>query len=72
MHSTKSLFRSSGAENDYNDFYNSFVNAPGFYAIINLAEGGEFPQVFDYSNTFVDGQPQYLIVDSAKVYQYTS
>ena len=72
MHSTKVLFRSSGAENDYNDFYNSFVNAPGFYAIINLAEGGEFPQVFDYSNTFVDGQPQYLIVDSAKVYQYTS
>jgi len=71
MHSTKSLFSSAGAGNDYDDFYNSFVNAPGFYAIINLAEGGQFPQCFDYSCTFVDGQPQYVIVDSAKVYQYS-
>jgi len=71
MHSTKSLFKSSGAGNDYYDFYNSFVHADGFYTIINLAEGGEFPQCFHPSCTFVDGHRQYLVVDSAKVYQYS-
>jgi len=70
MHSTKSLFKSAGAGNDYDDFANSFISAKGFYAIINLAEGGEFPQCFDYSCTFVDGQPQFVVIDSAKVYQY--
>jgi len=68
MHTTKSLFASSGAGNDYSEFYNSFVNANGFYAIVNLAEGGDFPQCFDPSCVFVDGQAQYIVIDSAKVY----
>lgn len=68
MYTTKSLFSSAGSANDYNDFYNSFINANGFYAIINLAEGGQFPGCFDPSCVFVDYQPQYVIVDSAKVY----
>lgn len=70
MHTTKSLFRSAGSGNDYNDFYNSFVNANGFYAIVNLAEGGQFPGCYDYSCVFVDGQPQYVVIDSATVYGY--
>jgi len=68
MHTTKSLFKSHGAANDYRDFYNSFVNARGFYAIVNLAEGGDFPQCYDYSCVFIDGYPQYVVIDSAKVY----
>lgn len=68
MHTTKSLFKSKGDANDYSDFYNSFANSRGFYAIVNLAEGGNFPQCYEYSCVLIDGQPQYVVIDSAKVY----
>jgi len=51
---------------DYHEFYNSFMGN-GFYMIINLAEGGDMPGTND---VFVDGQPQYVIVKSAKVYGF--
>ena len=66
-HYTKSLLRSYGAGNDYDVFYNSFINAKGFYAIINLAQGGMFPNCYSASCALLNG-PQYVIVDSAKVY----
>merc|ERR1712038_1329033 len=49
MHTTAILSEAAGDGNDYKDFYNSFVESNGFYAVINLAEGGVFPQCFDYS-----------------------
>ena len=52
--------------NDYWDFYNSF-NGEGFSVLINLAEGGNFPGT---SDALIDGQPQLLVVKSAKVYGF--
>ena len=51
---------------DYYDFFNSF-NGEGFSLLINLAEGGVFPGTQD---VLVDGQPQYVVVKSAKVYGF--
>lgn len=68
MHTTSALLEAAGEGNDYQDFYNTFVESKGFYAVINLAEGGVAPQCLDYSCVFVDDRNQYLIVDSAKVY----
>ena len=51
---------------DYWDFYNSF-NGEGFSVLINLAEGGNFPGT---SDALIDGQPQLLVVKSAKVYGF--
>ena len=64
-HHTKSLYHGRGQ--DYHEFYNSFVNANGFYAIINLAEGGDWPNCHHDYCVLTNGD-QYLIVDSAKVY----
>ena len=64
-HHTKSLFHGRGQ--DYHEFYNSFVNANGFYAIINLAEGGDWPNCHHDYCVLTSGD-QYLVVDSAKVY----
>ena len=63
-HSTLVLFESGN--NDYYDFYNSF-NGEGFSLLINLAEGGAFPGT---SDALVDGQPQHIVVKSAKVYGF--
>ena len=52
--------------NDYWDFYNSF-NGEGFSVLINLAEGGNFPGT---SDALIDGQPQLLVVKSAKLYGF--
>jgi len=68
MHTTKSLFKTRGDGNDYSDFYDSFVNSKGFYAIVNLAEGGSFPNCYEYECVLVDHEPQYVVIDSAKVY----
>ena len=51
---------------DYYDFLNSF-NGEGFSLLINLAEGGNFPGT---SDVLVDGQPQYVVVQSAKAYGF--
>ena len=64
-HYTKSLQK--GTDDDYEDFYNSFVNANGFYAIINLAQGGDWPGC-KKSSCLLNSGDQYVIVDSAKVY----
>jgi len=68
MHTTKTLFKNRGDAHDYSDFYDSFVNSKGFYAIVNLAEGGSFPQCYEYDCVFVNDKPQYVVIDSAKVY----
>ena len=52
--------------NDYWDFYNTF-NGPGFYLILNLAEGGDFPGT---SDVLVDEQPQYMVIQSVKSYGF--
>ena len=44
------------------------MNSKGFYAVINLAEGGTFTGCYSYSCVLVNDEPQYLIIDSAKVY----
>ena len=62
-HTTFSLF--SWGSQDYWDFYNSF-NQGGFYLIVNLAEGGNWPG----NNVFPDKQPQYMRIKSAKVYGF--
>jgi len=64
-HYTKSLQKGTG--DDYEEFYNSFINHKGFYAIINLAEGGVWPGCEDHSCLLNSGD-QYVIVESAKVY----
>ena len=63
-HTTLSLFKNGN--NDYYDFFNSF-NGEGFSLLINLAEGGVFPGGPD---CLVDGQPQYVVVQEAKVYGF--
>ena len=63
-HTTLSLFRNGNY--DYYDFLNSF-NGEGFSLLINLAEGGNFPGT---SDVLVDGQPQYVVVQSAKAYGF--
>jgi len=63
-HTTKVLLKDSNS--DYNDFYNSF-NDEGFAMLINLAEGGAMPQT---DEVFVDGQPQYMNINSVKVYGF--
>ena len=65
-HTTQVILRN--ANHDYYDFYNSF-NGAGFFLIINLAQGGEFPQVFD-KNQCLQGGNQYVRVKSAKVYGF--
>ena len=62
---TKSLY--SGTGDDYEVFYNSFINHKGFFAIINLAEGGDWPGCLDHSCLLNSGD-QHVIVESAKVY----
>ena len=64
-HTTKSLFKNGN--NDYDDFFDSF-NSEGFSLLINLAQGGQFPQVFNPNDCFVDGKPQYIRIKSVKVY----
>ena len=64
---TKSLFKNGN--NDYLDFFNSF-NSEGFSLLINLAQGGEFPQVFNSNDCFVDGKPQFIRIKSVKVYGF--
>jgi len=66
-HTTKSLMRNG--DNDYNVFYDSF-NGEGFSLLINLAEGGVMPGVYDKNQVFIDGQPQYMNVNSVKVYGF--
>lgn len=51
---------------DYWDFLGSFTGE-GFSLLINLAEGGAMPGT---DQVFVDGQPQYLVVHSAKAYHF--
>jgi len=62
----RTLSIQSGHGQDYHEFLNSFHNN-GFYLIINLAQGGDMPQTND---VFVNGQPQYVVVKSAKVYGF--
>jgi len=63
-HTTKVLQKNGN--DDYYVFYDSF-NGEGFSLLINLAEGGDMPQTND---VFVDGQPQYMNVQSVKVYGF--
>jgi len=63
-YTTKVLFQSGNY--DYYDFYNSF-NGEGFSLLINLAEGGTMPGTTD---TFIDGNPQFMRISSAKVYGF--
>merc|ERR1719232_33195 len=63
-HTTLVLLKNGN--NDYYDFLNSF-NGEGFSLLINLAEGGVFPGT---SDCLVDGQPQYIVVQSAKAYGF--
>ena len=63
-HTTKSLFKNRN--NDYEDFYNTFKNE-GFALILNLAQGGAFPQ---RSPAIVHGQPQLMNISSVKVYGF--
>jgi len=63
-HTTLSLFKEGN--NDYYDFYNS-LNGEGFSLLINLAEGGVFPQT---QECLIDGAPQYVVVTSAKAYGF--
>ena len=66
QHSTLVLREEDAASNDYFDFYDSFLGE-GFYVLLNLAEGGTFPGT---SDVLVDGQPQYVVIQSAKVYGF--
>ena len=63
-HTTKSLMKNG--DDDYNDLYDSF-NGEGFSLIINLAEVGAMPGTND---VFVDGRPQYININSVKVYGF--
>jgi len=63
-HTTKVLQKNGN--DDYYVFYDSF-NGEGFSLLINLAEGGDMPGTND---VFVDGQPQYMNVQSVKVYGF--
>merc|ERR1712055_1070165 len=56
----------SGHGQDYHEFYDSFMGE-GFSLIINLAEGGDMPGT---NSVFEDGQPQYMVVKSAKAYGF--
>jgi len=62
-HTTKSLSRYK--DKDYNAFYESFTGR-GFSLVINLAEGGNWPG----HETFVNPEPHYMTVLSAKVYGF--
>eukprot|EP00091_Calanus_sinicus_P011868 TRINITY_DN2677_c0_g1_i8.p1 TRINITY_DN2677_c0_g1~~TRINITY_DN2677_c0_g1_i8.p1 ORF type:complete len:305 (+),score=61.65 TRINITY_DN2677_c0_g1_i8:62-976(+) len=64
QHST--LVVQSGHGQDYHEFYDSFMGE-GFSLIINLAEGGDMPGT---NNVFQNGQPQYIVVKSAKAYGF--
>ena len=64
QHTTLVLYDNGGM--DYYEFFNSF-NGEGFSLLINLAEGGVWPGTQD---VLVDGQPQYVVVKSAKVYGF--
>lgn len=66
-HTTKVLKKN--ANNDYSDFYDSF-NGEGFSLLINLAEGGGMPRIYDVKDTFIDGQPQFMNIKSVKVYGF--
>jgi hypothetical protein len=57
-----------GNGQDYTDFYNSF-QGEGFDLIINLAEGGDFPNNHP-DDLFVNGEPQFIVVKSAKAYGF--
>ena len=65
-HSTFILWEGDSDSNDYYDFYNAFTG-DGFSLVINLAEGGAFPGTQD---VLIDGQPQHMVVKSAKVYGF--
>ena len=62
----RTLAIQSGHGQDFHEFYSSFQNN-GFFLIINLAEGGDMPGTND---VFVNGEPQYILVKSAKVYGF--
>merc|ERR1712109_426818 len=62
----RTLVIQSGHGQDYHEFYNTFTGT-GFFLIINLAEGGDMPGT---DSVFVNGQPQYVVVKSAKVYGF--
>merc|ERR1712037_511087 len=62
----RTLVIQSGHGQDFHEFYNTFMGT-GFFLIINLAEGGDMPGT---SDVFVNGQPQYIVVKSAKVYGF--
>jgi len=62
----RTLVIQSGHGQDFHEFYNTFTGT-GFFLIINLAEGGTMPGT---SDVFVNGQPQYIVVKSAKVYGF--
>merc|ERR1719186_522471 len=65
-HTTKSLFKYEG-DADYSVFFDSF-NGPGFYLLINLAQGGNWPGEHGASEVLNHG-PQHVVVQSAKVYR---
>merc|ERR1719186_1909110 len=65
---TKSLLQSEGDAQDYAVFMKSF-NEGGFYLLINLAQGGHFPGVYDKDALLMDG-PQHVVIESAKVYEF--
>lgn len=65
-HTTKVLY--SNQNNDYWEFLKSF-NEEGFSLIINLAQGGDFPQVFDKNQCLTSG-PQYMNIQEVKVYGF--
>ena len=64
QHST--LVVQSGHGQDYHEFYDSFMGE-GFSLLINLAEGGDMPGT---NSVFQNGQPQYIVVKSAKAYGF--
>ena len=51
---------------DYWDFYHSFMGE-GFSLLINLAQAGDMPGTQD---ALIDGQPQFMHIQSAKVYGF--
>jgi len=63
QHTTFSMF--AWGNQDYIDFHQSFLHG-GFYLIVNLAQGGNWPS----NNVFPDGKPQYMHIKSAKVYGF--
>ena len=65
---TKKLLKESN--HDYFDFYNSF-NGSGFSLLINLAQGGKFPRVFNPDYIHADGRPQHMHIHSVKVYGFS-